>query len=176
MRKMIALFSLALATSSFANELVIEYDNSFKNLKESVEAVYKDSHVGMKNSDILSQLNDIQLAFKDYVDAASEIAAKFKEKDIQLYADLSALNPKYCELDVVEDNTFSILAITNPAFASLALLDDAEVKFRLTNYYDLVDLNKALMREEFRTKMNKSNPKRFIRKLNRLRTELLFED
>jgi len=176
MRKMIALFSLALATTSFANELVIEYDNSIKNLRESVDVVYENVHLSMHTKDILAQLDNLKLAFDDYVDAATEIKAKFKEKDIQLFADLSAMNPKYCELDVVEDNTFSILAIADPALAPLALLDDSEIKFKLSNYWDLIDLNKSLMREEFKTKMNRSNPKRFLRKINRLRTELMFED
>ena len=177
MKKLILSFSLFLSILTVqANELATNYDIAIKTLNTDVKQAYDKAHLQMSGTEMLEQLNQIQTSFTAYLEIARDIKARFKEKDMHLYAELADLNPNYCKLEAKKDNMYSFLAITNPEILPLALSSSSEVVFKLKNYSDLKDLNSQLSREEYRIKTNKEKSKRYLRQLNRLQNELLFQD
>jgi hypothetical protein len=146
----------------------------FKHLELEVNQAYENANVSMSNQEMLSQIKSIQSSFNDYMEVASKIKAKFKERDLQLFADLSDINPNYCKMEAESDEMYTYLAFVQPALAPLILLQDKEVVFKLKNYGDLRDLNDSLSKEEFKIKKNKSKSKRYLRKLRYLKEELTF--
>jgi hypothetical protein len=175
MRHLFTFLSLCAFTFAVqANELAIQYDQAIKDLNNQVATAYDNANLHMSNTEMLDQLNQIQSSFQNYTEVATEIKARFKNQDIQLYADLADLNPKYCRIEAEKDNTLTFLGLVDPALAPLALLDDAEIVFKLKNFGDLMDFNRQLSREEYRIKMEKGKTKRYIRKLRSLKEELTF--
>jgi len=159
-----------------ANELATKYDVAIKTLNTEVQLAYEKAHLQMSGTEMLEQLKQIQTSFVSYLEVAREIKARFKQKDMHLYAELSDINSNYCKIEAKTDDTYTILAITNPELAPWLMSSKGEVVFKLKNYSDLKDLNEQLSREEFRIKTNKAKSKRYLRKLSRLQNELLFQD
>lgn len=175
MRKIITLVSLLFVYHfSIANELAMEYDKAIKQLDLRVTEAYSNADLNISQEEMLKQIHLIQTSFEDYFEIAAKIKQKFKEQDIRLFADLADLNPNYCKIESESDNTYTFLAIAEPALAPLMLFNDKEVVFKLKNYGDLRDMNDSLVREEFRIKKNKGKSKRYLRKLRILKEELEF--
>jgi len=176
MKNLIAIFSLFFATCSLANDLVIRYHGSVEELKSRATAIYQKTDLATSATEALEDIAHLKAAMEEYISAAQDIRARFKQQDIQLFADLQATNAAYCRLDAERDDTWWILGLADPALAPLGLLSDERVVLKLNNYSDLESLSHQLVREEFKLKTNKYKPKRYLRKLKRLKEELTFED
>lgn len=181
MKKMIAVFFLfAISGTSRANNLAHAYDSTLNTLKNEVHMAYERANLQMSNNEMLNQITTIQSSFASYIDLSQQIRERFRQKDIQLFADLNKINSKYCSLDVEEEEEDELddvfLALINPLFLLIddADTDEGEVVFRLSRYGELKEMNRQLNKEEYRIKSNKPKSKRYLRKLTRLKDKLNF--
>lgn len=176
MKNVIAIFSILVTTFSFSNDLVLKYHSSVIELKTKTTSIYQKTDLSTSSEQALKDISLLKNTFDEYISAAQAIRARFKQQDIQLFADLQAMDATYCSLDTERDDNWWILGLTNPALAPLGLLGDERVVLQLSNYSDLESIAQQFAREEFKLKTNKYKPKRYLRKLKRLVDELNFED